>query len=170
MTSRRRSASSPRRAFAASRPSARAVASVSAFTFSSGTPAASFAAAQYRRVTIAMSAILAHSDPSQRRPRVLAIPGSMCLAEVAADRRRRLLSNVLLLTAAPDSASDILPSLSLLSHATRVAPPWPNAVLGRPAAPMPAPTGVGFAGSARSADSAAPDIILVDARRDLVRV
>jgi len=94
----------------------------------------------------------------------------MCLAEVAADWRRRLLSNVLLLTAAPESASEILPSLSLLSHATRIAPPWPNAVPGRPAAAMPAPTGAGPAASPRSVDSAAPDIILVDARRDLVRV
>jgi DNA-binding response OmpR family regulator len=92
------------------------------------------------------------------------------LAEVAANRRRRQLSNVLLLTAAPDSAAEILPSLSLLSHATRIAPPWPSAVLGRPGNAIPAPTGAGFATRAGAGDSAAPDIVLVDARRDLVRV
>jgi DNA-binding response OmpR family regulator len=56
------------------------------------------------------------------------------------------LSNVLLLTAAREPPADILPSLSLLPHTVRVAPPVPEQVTSSPA----------------------PDAVLVDARRDLV--
>src|SRR5262249_55515479 len=92
-----------------------------------------------------------------------------CLAEVAADRRRRLLSNVLLLTAGRDSAAEILPSLTLLSHPVRIAPPAPAVVM-VDAAGL-APPGMAVSGSqSGKADSAVPDIVLVDARRELVRV
>jgi DNA-binding response OmpR family regulator len=56
------------------------------------------------------------------------------------------LSNVLLLTSGREAAADILPSLSLLPHGVRVAP----------------------AGAEHAAASPLPDVILVDARRDLV--
>jgi DNA-binding response OmpR family regulator len=56
------------------------------------------------------------------------------------------LSNVLLLTSGRESPADILPSLSLLSHAIRVAPTAAESVISGPA----------------------PDAVLVDARRDLV--
>ncbi len=56
------------------------------------------------------------------------------------------LSNVLLLTNGREPAADILPSLSLLPHGVRVAP----------------------AGAEQAATSPPPDVILVDARRDLV--
>ena len=71
------------------------------------------------------------------------------------------MSNVLLLTAARESAAEILPSLSLLGHEIRAAPPAVEIALGRPGAPPIAPG---------TADSASPDIVIVDARRDLVRV
>jgi DNA-binding response OmpR family regulator len=58
------------------------------------------------------------------------------------------LSNVLLLTSARESSADIVPSLSLLPHAVRVAPP---------------------VGEQLAAMKPAPDAILVDARRDLVQ-
>jgi DNA-binding response OmpR family regulator len=58
------------------------------------------------------------------------------------------LSNVLLLSAAPEPAVDVLPSLSLLPHTVRVAPPDVTSVVGVPAVAA----------------------VLVDARRDLVRV
>jgi DNA-binding response OmpR family regulator len=56
------------------------------------------------------------------------------------------LSNVLLLTGAREPPADILPSLSLLPHVVRVAPPAPEHVTSGPA----------------------PDAVFVDARRDLV--
>ncbi len=57
------------------------------------------------------------------------------------------MSNVLLLTAASQSAADILPSLSLLAHDVRVAPAVQSAAARQPAA----------------------DAVLVDARRELVQ-
>jgi DNA-binding response OmpR family regulator len=57
------------------------------------------------------------------------------------------LSNVLLLTSGTEPSAEILPSLTLLPHTVRVAPA------------QPAPGG----------RSPQPDIVLVDARRDLVR-
>jgi DNA-binding response OmpR family regulator len=57
------------------------------------------------------------------------------------------LSNVLLLTNGREPPADILPSLGLLSHSVRVAP----------------------AAAELTATSPAPDVILVDARRDLVQ-
>jgi DNA-binding response OmpR family regulator len=63
-------------------------------------------------------------------------------------RRGQRLSNVLLLSSAPEPAAEILPSLSLLPHAVRLAP-----------------------AVAASADGTPPaDLVLVDARRDLVQV
>ena len=56
------------------------------------------------------------------------------------------MSNVLLLTNGREPAADVLPSLSLLPHGVRVAP----------------------AGAEHVATSPPPDVILVDARRDLV--
>jgi DNA-binding response OmpR family regulator len=56
------------------------------------------------------------------------------------------LSNVLLLTSGREPPAEILPSLSLLPHAVRVAPAAPEHVIAGPA----------------------PDAVLVDARRDLV--
>jgi DNA-binding response OmpR family regulator len=56
------------------------------------------------------------------------------------------LSNVLLLTNGREPAADILPSLSLLPHGVRIAP----------------------AGAEHAATNPPPDVILVDARRDLV--
>jgi len=73
------------------------------------------------------------------------------------------LSKVLLLTAAREPAAEILPSLSLLDHAIRVAPPSGDAVPGPPGS-------LGPPGAAGAADGSRPDAILVDARRDLVRV
>src|SRR5215510_10340139 len=120
---------------------------------------------------MAMSAILAHNDQGLRQappnPRHGApinpgasstSPGGSCRRRTgaAADRRGRLLSKVLLLTAAHGSAAEILPSLSLLDHAIRIAPPLGQSVLG-----LPPPGGP-------NADR--PDAVLVDARRDLVRV
>ncbi|HEX5190057.1 MAG TPA: response regulator transcription factor [Streptosporangiaceae bacterium] len=67
------------------------------------------------------------------------------------------MSNVLVLTASRESAAEILPSLSLLDHAITVAPPSGDAVL----------RAIGTAGLP---DVATPDAVLVDARRDLVRV
>jgi DNA-binding response OmpR family regulator len=58
------------------------------------------------------------------------------------------LSNVLLLSSAPDLPAEILPSLSLLPHTVRVAPADVAAASGTPPA----------------------DVVLVDARRDLVQV
>jgi DNA-binding response OmpR family regulator len=66
-------------------------------------------------------------------------------------------STVLLLTAAPEPAADILPALSLLGHAVRLAPPVPETVRA-----LAAPT-------AGLAAVSLPDVVLVDARRDLVR-
>jgi DNA-binding response OmpR family regulator len=56
------------------------------------------------------------------------------------------LSDVLLLSSAPDSSADILPSLGLLPHAVRLAPAEPESVASGPLA----------------------DAVLIDARRDLV--
>ena len=79
------------------------------------------------------------------------------------------MSNVLLLTAGRDSAAEILPSLSLLSHPVRIAPPSPAVVMAHAAGL--APPGMAVPGSqSGKADSAVPDIVLVDARRELVRV
>ena len=58
------------------------------------------------------------------------------------------MSNVLLLSSAPEPPAEILPSLSLLPHAVRVAPAGVTPAAGTPPA----------------------DVVLVDARRDLVQV
>jgi DNA-binding response OmpR family regulator len=58
------------------------------------------------------------------------------------------LSNVLLLSSAPEPPAEILPSLSLLPHTVRLAPAVATAAVGAPPA----------------------DLVLVDARRDLVQV
>jgi len=79
------------------------------------------------------------------------------------------LSNVLLLTAAREPAAEILPSLSLLNHAISLAPASGDAVPGLRGAPR-APGAPGAPAAQGSADGTRPDAILVDARRDLVRV
>ncbi len=67
------------------------------------------------------------------------------------------MSKVLLLTSTRESAAEILPSLSLLSHLVRLAPATADALASQVAA------GQG------GAEGATPDAVLVDARRDLVR-
>ena len=67
------------------------------------------------------------------------------------------MSTVLLLTTAPEPAAEILPALSLLGHIVRLTPPT-AAALRALAAPPPG-----------LAAAAVPDVVLVDARRDLVR-
>ncbi|HEX9520953.1 MAG TPA: response regulator transcription factor [Streptosporangiaceae bacterium] len=79
------------------------------------------------------------------------------------------MSNVLLLTAAREPAAEILPSLSLLNHAISLAPASGDAVPGLRGAPR-APGAPGAPAAQGSADGTRPDAILVDARRDLVRV
>jgi len=79
------------------------------------------------------------------------------------------LSNVLLLTAAREPAAEILPSLSLLNHAISLAPASGDAVPGLRGAPR-APGAPGAPAAQGTADGTRPDAILVDARRDLVRV
>jgi DNA-binding response OmpR family regulator len=86
----------------------------------------------------------------------MASPGSAALAlagvhgqlagDGTADRRWRQLSDVLLLTAARESSADILPSLSLLPHAVRLAPAELAALTGGQPA----------------------DVVLIDSRRDLM--
>ena len=78
------------------------------------------------------------------------------------------MSNVLLLTAGRDSAAEILPSLSLLPHPVRIAPPSPAVVMAHAAGLAQGLAGPGS--QSGKADSAVPDIVLVDARRELVRV
>ncbi|HEX9031073.1 MAG TPA: response regulator transcription factor [Streptosporangiaceae bacterium] len=68
------------------------------------------------------------------------------------------MSKVLLLTGTRESAAEILPSLSLLGHSVKIAPAAADVVL---APPPPRTAG---------AESDQPDAVLVDARRDLVRV
>jgi DNA-binding response OmpR family regulator len=67
-------------------------------------------------------------------------------------------SKVLLLTGTTDSAAEILPSLSLLDHTVRVAPVVAGTAPGWPG------------GNHGQAGQPTPDALLVDARRDLVRV
>lgn len=68
------------------------------------------------------------------------------------------MSKVLLLSSTRDSAAEILPSLSLLDHAITLAPPSADILLGLSVTP-PGQSG-----------ATVPDAVLVDARRDLVRV
>jgi DNA-binding response OmpR family regulator len=67
-------------------------------------------------------------------------------ADGTADRRWQRLSDVLLLSGAPGSSADILPSLGLLPHAVRRAPAEAAAATGGPPA----------------------EVMLIDARRDLM--
>ncbi len=67
------------------------------------------------------------------------------------------MSTVLLLTTARDTAAEILPALSLLGHAVRLAPPTADTLRALSAPPP------GLAAAT------VPDIVLVDARHDLVR-
>ena len=67
-------------------------------------------------------------------------------ADGTADRRWQRLSDVLLLSGAPGSSADILPSLGLLPHAVRQAPAEAAAATGGPPA----------------------EVLLIDARRDLM--
>ncbi len=71
------------------------------------------------------------------------------------------MSKVLLLTSTRESAAEILPSLSLLAHTVRLAAASADALRGM--TPGRAVAGPG-------ADTSLPDAVLIDARRDLVRV
>jgi DNA-binding response OmpR family regulator len=80
----------------------------------------------------------------------------------------RLVSKVLLLTSTGEPAAEILPSLSLLDHTVRLAAPTQDlasalcdgrvVIAGAAAVPPGA-----------SSESGRPDVVLVDARRDLIR-
>jgi DNA-binding response OmpR family regulator len=74
------------------------------------------------------------------------------------------LSNVLVLTGSGEPAAAILPSLSLLQHAVRVAPAEAALRASAPAAPR------GIAPAAPRGSALSADVVLVDARTDLVRV
>jgi DNA-binding response OmpR family regulator len=65
----------------------------------------------------------------------------------------RLVSKVLLLTSATEPAAEILPSLSLLDHTVRCSAPTHD-----------------LASAASASEPGLPDVVLVDARRDLIRV
>ncbi|MGI9009403.1 MAG: response regulator transcription factor [Streptosporangiaceae bacterium] len=67
------------------------------------------------------------------------------------------MSTVLLLTSAREPAAEILPALSLLGHVVRLAPPTAEALRALSAPP------------AGLAAATVPDVVLVDARRDLVQ-
>ena len=96
---------------------------------------------------MAISAILAHRRVRATPPWVLAGASGQLAADGTADRRWQRLSDVLLLTGAPESSADILPSLGLLPHAVRLAPAEVASVTGGPPA----------------------DVMLIDARRDLMQ-
>src|SRR5258708_37359873 len=97
---------------------------------------------------MAMSAILAHNETrGGTRPRPSRESGQPP-ADDSAGWRWRQLSIVLLLTDVHEPAAEILPSLSLLSHAIRMAP----------------------ASATAAAEGPGADAVLVDARRDLVQV
>ncbi len=68
------------------------------------------------------------------------------------------MSKVLLLTGTTESAAEILPSLSLLDHTVRLAPAVADSATGW------------SDGNHGQASQSVPDVVLVDARRDLVRV
>ena len=67
------------------------------------------------------------------------------------------MSKVLLLTGTPETAADILPSISLLDHVVTVGPATSDAVLPGPASPAHART------------ASPPDVVLIDARGHLVK-
>jgi len=92
-----------------------------------------------------MSAILAYSEPGSAA-QALAGAGGQLAADGTADRRWQRLSDVLMLTGDPDSPAGVLPSLGLLPHELRVAPADITAL----------------------AVGQAADIVLIDARRDLM--
>src|SRR6266705_2656479 len=92
-----------------------------------------------------MSAILAYSEPGSAA-QALAGAGGQLAADGTADRRWQRLSDVLMLTGDPDSPAGVLPSLGLLPHELRVAPADVTAL----------------------AVGQAADIVLIDARRDLM--
>jgi DNA-binding response OmpR family regulator len=77
------------------------------------------------------------------------------------------LSNVLLLTAASQPAAEILPSLSLLDHAVRVAPASASHLLSRSGGACDQP--VSRPADGMLADDWPADAVLVDARHDLLR-
>src|ERR1022692_3198682 len=79
---------------------------------------------------MAISAILAHRRVRATPPWGLAGAGGQLAVDGTADRRWRRLSDVLLLTGAPESSADILPSLGLLPHAVRLAPAEAASVTG----------------------------------------
>src|SRR5580693_740992 len=121
--------------------------SVTASTDSSWTPAASFAAAQYLMVTLAISVILTSTGPWALLP-----PGPVCVytdndgvVPTPHDWRWHPVSELLLVTGVLEPSSEVLPALGLLLHSVRVLPADASALVEAPPA----------------------DVILVDARRDL---
>src|SRR5262252_3886587 len=123
-------------------------------------------------MTMAMSDILAPSSPVGPAPGSGSPPvDSFHHAICRLYPRRpevRLVSKVLLLTRTADPAAEILPSLSLLDHTVRLAAPTHDlaSTLSGPRTAMAA----GAAVHGASSDSGLPDVVLVDARRDLIRV
>src|SRR5260221_7408888 len=97
---------------------------------------------------MAMSAILAHNETRGGTRPWPSRESGQPPADDSAGWRWRQLSVVLLLTNAHEPAAEILPSLSLLSHAIRMAP----------------------ASATAAAEGPGADAVLVDARRDLVQV
>jgi DNA-binding response OmpR family regulator len=90
------------------------------------------------------------------------------VAGLAADRRWQLVSKVLLLTSTGETAAEILPSLSLLDHAVRLAPASAGSavsVAGSASGPA-----SGSPPDAVLADAVLVDAVLVDARRDMVQM
>src|SRR5260221_6160601 len=96
---------------------------------------------------MAMSAILAHNETRDGTRPWPSRESGQPPADDSAGWRWRQLSIVLLLTDAHEPAAEILPSLSLLSHAIRMAP----------------------ASATAAAEGPGADAVLVDARRDLVQ-
>src|ERR1700761_6021124 len=95
-----------------------------------------------------MSAILAHEGPDKGDPGLqwecMGVANPRMVPRAGGGGG---LSNVLVLTGGPEPPAEILPSLTLLPHAVRVA----------------------AAAAASLGGSPLPDAVLVDARRDLVQ-
>jgi len=80
----------------------------------------------------------------------------------------RLVSKVLLLTSTADPAAEILPSLSLLDHTVRLAAPTQDLASALCDGRVVISAGAAVPRGA-SPESGRPDVVLVDARRDLIR-
>src|ERR1022692_1027325 len=95
------------------------------------------------------------------------------VAGLAADRRWQLVSKVLLLTSTGETAAEILPSLSLLDHAVRLAPASAGSavsVAGSASGPASGSPPDAVLADAVLVDAVLVDAVLVDARRDMVQM